>query len=182
MENRVIKFRAWDKEDELMYYGIEKGMQFEDGSQYTFKDFLENKGYHLWEIMQLTGLCDKEGKEIYEGDIFRIEEDNNLECDFCDGTGTVEGGKYIDTTCEKCGGTGIIDQDDRIFYVVICWVKEWCMFATLTTQELKDYEERGVKGLDEPMFWTYTLEDTDSRKHFLCGNIHQHPHLLNITA
>lgn len=27
-------------------------------------------------------------------------------CEYCDGTGTYEGGKFIETTCEHCGGTG----------------------------------------------------------------------------
>jgi hypothetical protein len=52
------------------------------------------------------------------------------------------------------------------------------MFATLTTHEYQDYQSQGIEALDEPMFWTYTLEDTDSRKFFLCGNLHQNPELL----
>lgn len=150
---RELKFKSWDDESKVMHPGftlpelatilsnpIDQGM----GAMKMFyaKDKL------VW--LQYTGLKDKNGKEIYEGDIFRIEE-NATEA----------------------------DEVDRIFYVVITWVQEWCMFCSLLVDsEYFDYKNDGIKGLDEPMFWTYTLEDTNSRKHFLCGNIYEQPHLL----
>ncbi|HPJ66059.1 MAG TPA: YopX family protein [Flexilinea sp.] len=68
---------------------------------------------------------------------------------------------------------------DHIIYCVVVWVKEWGMFATLLTDEYSKYLESGVDELDDLLIWTYTLEDTDSIKHFICGNIFDHKELLN---
>lgn len=99
--------------------------------------------FQNFSLRQYVGRKDKNGKEIFEGDIFRVEE------------------------------------DDLIYYLVIVWVQEWCMFCTLrVADEYFDYQTGGIKALDEPMFWTYTLEDTDDRRFFLCGNIYENPELL----
>lgn len=71
---REIKFRAWDKDFKRMLcpaYIERSGIAWGENS------WTSNIFKNQYEVMQFTGLHDKNGKEIWEGDVVRWDDESN---------------------------------------------------------------------------------------------------------
>ena len=68
---REIKFRAWHEWGDTTGRFLKPGMIYDEKSGDCLKWL--NDGQKITNIMQYTGLKDRNGKEIYEGDVFKTE-------------------------------------------------------------------------------------------------------------
>lgn len=148
---REIKFRVWDESRKKMVY--------------IFSDKLNSKNYCIFPKDDSTLFC---GNYLDNGDWQELE--------------------LLQFTGRKCYNKKDVYEGDILFYeeqedsgdvryyLVVVWIQEWNMFASLHIDEYLKYIKSGAEALDEVMFWTYTLEGSEG--YHYAGNIFENPELL----
>lgn len=152
----IPKFRAWDSAKQEMFtdtFAITESGQVVVVEQefvtstpdYIFVDHLVT--------MQSTGLHDKNGKEIFEGDILKFNDEWNDYCYEGYVDGSTEGINYVEiereTTCFAFGKTKI--SDSSLFYLI----------------------------RDEHLSFEELIKDEDFEFEII-GNIYENPELLEV--
>lgn len=86
----IPKFRAWDKEFKEMVQ-VNALVLDEQVIKTTYKNGnVVKEDMKNYELMQSTGLFDKNGKEIYEGDVVQFEDCSKVSNFFYISTGIIE--------------------------------------------------------------------------------------------
>lgn len=148
---RDIKFRAWDKDSKQMDLVVR--LEVDD---FGHIDTAEGYGdvYHNFELMEYTGMKDKNGREIYEGDIVKYH------------LTRVYGEHYDPITLGYVGSDWSVDAD--IFGKVSIWPSNGVMMTQIITSDADMF----CRAYPVPRRWHVNQECE------IIGNIYENPELL----
>ena len=127
--SREIKFRAWDYDTNTMIYPdseLETIFCFDKVGLSVY----HNNGQEMssFELMQYTGLKDRNGKEIYEGDIVRYFKDELGIVKFVAGSFIIDGNTCYESFLELGGKIAIVgniyENPDLLEEEQLCYIMQ----------------------------------------------------------
>ena len=104
---RQIKFRAWWIDDDEV-----KPSKMHEWNEINPQSMMWLNRKSEFTYMQFTGLLDKNGKEIYEGDILQLEDTTNPEYRYK--VHWIEGGWWPTTPYDNCEIIGNIYENKNL--------------------------------------------------------------------
>lgn len=164
MENREIKFRAWDRFKKVMFKVYNLKGDSATGELCSLDLGIKKTPCSIQNVilMQYTGLKDKDGKEIYEGDVIAVIVE---QIEFKD----TEGKTWF-TTFHKDGKYAKIikRQKKELHRVVIKWLN-----GSTTSSGGYNSEHHGGYHISFPYTAWYRIDQYE-----IIGNIYSNPELI----
>lgn len=156
----IPKFRAWDVlaekmiDEILMISFVRKEIigKFSDGSTSVPLKFEDKRNGEDVTLMQSTGLKDKNGKEIFEGDILKFNDEWNEYCHEGYVDGSVEGVNYVEVVKgEACFEFGKTRYPESSLFIYM--EDEHLSFAELVKDKDFGFEIVGNVYENSELYW-----------------------------
>lgn len=146
---REIKFRVWDNDSKKIYNQDDFILTFDNvGEDIYLKRNNEIRPFYRYKLMQYTGLEDKNGQEIYEGDIL----------------------SYKHITYGDCSKAKIEEIENESFIEII----NYAAIASIVKPHSKNVRCLGYDSVNKECL----IIDLTSDEVEIIGNIYENPELL----
>ena len=156
----TVRYRAWDVlaekmiDEILMISFVRKEIigKFSDGSTSVPLKFEDERNGEDVILMQSTGLVDKNGKEIFEGDILKFNDEWNEYCHEGYVDGSVEGVNYVEVVKgEACFEFGKTRYPESSLFIYM--EDEHLSFAELVKDKDFGFEIVGNVYENSELYW-----------------------------
>lgn len=151
----IPKFRAWDKRfSEFVedFFASEDGKIYKKSTDTGYGIAISRETSDKVILMQSTGLVDKNGKEIFEGDILKFNDEWNEYCHEGYVDGSVEGVNYVEVVKgEACFEFGKTRYPESSLFIYM--EDEHLSFAELVKDKDFGFEIVGNVYENSELYW-----------------------------